>query len=357
MDTNEHPELESQDDSSWLLETLPIDIATGDPALGPLLTKLHESYISSGRDKRLSSQFDRLVDSAVLPQHSGAARRLEGRALFVMGESGAGKSRSLSYLFSKRPNLNPYETEIGTMRPLVSVVAPSPCTLRQLANEILDTIEYKTTTDLKENIAWRIVKQQLKQRRTIILHIDEVQHCLQNRTDHESQKLLDTLKNLMQSPDWPVCLVLSGLPEFGKFARRDKQIPFRSRMISLPPLSIPADLKWVKFMVKAIFERLELDISALSSDTFYLRLCHAASNLTGRIARFIQGAGEEAIYGHRNAVTVNDFAEFYAAHSACDPDENIFLVRDWHLIDPNASLDVEDEEADDLKRGRKRGRK
>ncbi len=359
MDTNEVTELGSHEDGSWSLETLPTNIPSDNPELGLLLTKLNESYVSSARDKRLSSQFDRLVDGAILPPQAEAGKRLEGRALFVMGESGAGKSRSLSYLFSKRPALNPYETYIGTMMPLVSVIAPSPCTLRQLANAILDRMGYETKTDLKENVAWRIVKQQLKLRKTIILHIDEIQHCLQNLSDHEKQKVLDTLKNLMQNPDWPMRLVLSGLPEFGRFALRDKQIPFRSRTIHIAPLSIPADLKWVRFMVTSIFERLQFDVSALSSDEFYLRLCHAASNLTGRIARHVQAAGEEVIYAGRNAVTIRDFAEAYALYSGCEPDENIFMIRNWQLINPDTSLNtIGDDGADEPESGkRKRGRK
>lgn len=359
MHANDNAEMGAPDDGSWALEILAADVFHEDPERARLLTLLHGTYITSARDKRLSNQFDRLVDGALLPHQTDPGKRLEGRGLFVLGESHAGKSRSILHLFSKRTYLKPYESDIGTMMPLVSVVAPSPCTLRQLANAILDKIGYDTKSDLKENVAWRIVKQQLENRKTIILHIDEIQHCLQSQSDLEKQKLLDTLKNLMQNSEWPVRLVLSGLPEFGLFARQDKQIPFRSRTIHLPPLSVPGDIKWVRFMVKEIFGRLNVDISGISGDDFYLRLCHAASNFPGRIARYIQGAGEEVIYDNRGEVTTEDFAEAYSLISGCEREENVFLARNWHLIYPDASLnDTDDDDADEPKRGKgKRGRK
>lgn len=359
MDTNNKAEMGSPEDGSWSLSILPTEVFHEDPERARLLTTLHSTYIASGRDKRLSDQFDRLVDGALLPHQTDPGKRLEGRNLFILGESGAGKSRSILQVFLKCSYLNPYETEIGTMMPLVSIVAPSPCTLRQLANAILDAVGYEAKSDLKENVAWRIVKQQLKHRKTIILHVDEIQHCLQNQSAHEKQKLLDTLKNLMQNSEWPVRLVLSGLPEFGRFARQDKQIPFRSRTIHLSPLSIPGDLKWVKYMVKQIFSRLEIDISGIDTDDFYLRLCHASSNLTGRIARYVQGAGEEVIYAGRKEVKIDDFIAAYALISGCDPEENIFHARNWHLLVPDASLNVVDDEDLDFpaptkkKRGRK----
>jgi len=346
-------------DSQWSFDALADERFSDNPDINPALVALYETYVISARDKRLADQLDRLLDGALLTQSVSPGKRFEGRALFVTGESGAGKSRSLAYLFSKRPMLAPKETPLGTMMPLVSVVAPSPCTLRQLAQSILETVGYVAGKDLKENVAWRIVKHQLRERRVLILHIDELQHALQSVAPQEHQKVLNTLKNIMQDDTWPMRLILSGLPDLKRMARKDPQIPFRSRFFSCDKLSIPHDVKFVRFLLKAILEtRLGFDIKHIQSDEFYLRLCHAAENLTGRIVRITQGAAEEVIYSGRKVVEEADFAAAYALISGCDRDENVFLVRKWDQIDPSNGLDSDDPEiADDSRPRRKRRRK
>lgn len=349
-------EISTSDAPEWSIETIASDHFSDNPEVADKLVTLWETYITSGRDKQLAGQFDRLLDGAMVSRPSVPGKRFEGRALVIVGESGAGKSHAIRYLFEKRPSLAQYDSEMGKMMPLVSVIAPSPCTLKQLAFEILDAVGYPTNRNIQENVAWRIVKQQLKLRRCLILHVDEAQHAVHFSNPAEQQKLADTLKNLMQNPEWPMRLVLSGLPELTQFRQSDPQLPLRSRIHLVNPLQLPADGKFVRFMTKGILEtRLGFDISDLEQDEFYQRLCHAASNFLGRIGRYLQGGAEEIIYAREERATREHFGEAYFQITGCTPEQNIFLAPNWHQIDPVEALSEDDEEDEPKgKTGRKK---
>src|SRR5690606_18191876 len=101
------------------------------------------------------------------------------RALFVIGESGSGKSTAIRRIIDTRPEFQPYQDEAGqTVRPMVSFDAPSPLTLKLLAKVGVEAVGYPVYGRLQENEAWDLFKQQIKARRVLFLHIDEMQHAV-----------------------------------------------------------------------------------------------------------------------------------------------------------------------------------
>src|SRR3546814_10287572 len=109
------------------------------------------SDLKTDQDDVLSKELDRLLDGAIRRGEarpaSGAAGRLdEGRALVVMGEAGAGKSRALKRQFRNRKEFQNLH-EINGDGPLVSISAPSPCTLKQLGLSLLRGLGYETRSE------------------------------------------------------------------------------------------------------------------------------------------------------------------------------------------------------------------
>src|SRR3546814_14754284 len=96
-----------------------------------------------------------------------------------MGEAGAGKSRALKRQFRNRKEFQNLH-EINGDGPLVSISAPSPCTLKQLGLSLLRGLGYETDRDIRENIAWQMVRHQLRARSVKFVHIDEEQHAVQS---------------------------------------------------------------------------------------------------------------------------------------------------------------------------------
>lgn len=303
------------------------------------LEKLHRSYLRTPRDARLEAEFERLIEGASLCL---GGRRPEGRALVVIGESGAGKTHALRRLISRRKEFDPQPMEIGPTMPLVSITAPSPCTLKQLANELLHALGYPRERDVRENVAWNRVRDQLQLRQVMVVHIDEMQHAVRFPDSAETQKVSDTLKNVMQQTDWPVRLILSGLPALGQFVRRDVQLWRRCRFITFEALHFPTDEKGLRHIVRTVaMHGAGLNPVGLDDSEFLARLCHAAEGQFGRVIEICRAAAEDAIGAGSAVLTVSDFASAYATTTGCSPADNLFLVRDWEFIRPGAvSVDL-----------------
>ncbi|WP_291649832.1 ATP-binding protein [Bosea sp. (in: a-proteobacteria)] len=322
------------------------------------LEKVHRSYLKTDRDSVLEAEFDRLIDTSSLVFNG---RRAEGRALVVVGQSGAGKTHAIRRLIEGRRELLPENLTLGMSLPIVSITAPSPCTLKQLGIELLRLLGYPIDRDVRENVAWNRVREQLRLRKVQIVHIDEAQHAVRLMNDHEIQKLSDTFKNVMQQPDWPVCLVLSGLPSLVQFAQRDVQFGRRCRFLSFDGISFPRDIKRLRYIVEAISTKCAaLPSEGLESDEFLARLCRAAEGQFGRVIQICRSAAEEAIFAGAHTLTVRHFVDVYAAATGCSPDANVFAVRDWEFVPTGVSgiaapLDGEEGGSTEPKRRKGRG--
>lgn len=317
---------------------------------GDVMMNVLSAYFTTPRDRLLEAELDNLIDAFLLSQDAlegDANRRVgrlrEGRALTVMGESGAGKSRSLDRLFLKRAEFAGYGDPNGDGM-LISVTAPSPCTLRLLGMSVLAALGYETARELKENVVWDLVHHQLELRGVRFLHIDELQHVLQSRNQLEITKVQDTLKGLMQHRQWPVWLILSGRPNIAAMLSSDEQVWRRNRNVVFEDLTLERDAGLVRRLITVYgMEKGGLDIGNLATDEFIARLLHASILRFGIAIELIQDAVRHALLLEATTLAVEHFAAAYASRTGCPPDRNIFLVaQDWHLIDPREGLQRKD---------------
>lgn len=56
---------------------------------------------------------------------------------------------------------------------------------------------------------WDLVRDELRKRGTLFMHIGEAQHIVNSRNPRQEQEVIDTFKSLMQDDEWPVGLILS----------------------------------------------------------------------------------------------------------------------------------------------------
>lgn len=310
------------------------------------MDRLYGWHVVTGLDEMLQEKIGRLAEEAAA-SHGG--NRTEGRALFIIGETGAGKTRIVNKALDSLPELQPTQTEMATISPVARVVAPSPMTLLQLGHEILHAIGYPVQRTMKESAIWREVRNQLKLRGVQVLHIDEGQHMLAWNNPPEIEKLANTLKNVMQRRDWPVWFVVSGLPELADFVERDRQIQRRSEVVALPsldPSKARRMLEWLLFEIveKHAGMRLGVKVGESGDQTvpyeFLNRLCHAAWSQFGILTEIVRGAVEQALIRDAGADEVKDvdFSEAYRAFSGCTSDENIMRARRWDDIDPREAI-------------------
>ena len=304
-----------------------------------LMSTVWRGYYPLGRDAHLKEEMERLIDASILNLTEADAKGMpavgrlgEGRTLYVIGPSGTGKTRALHRCFSNMAEFEGYLNEDGGSV-LVSIVAPSPCTLKVLGQTLLRKLGYDTTRDIRENVAWAMVRQILPTRGVRIVHIDEFQHLFTNKSENEIQKVRDTLKGLMQAPEWPVSLVLSGLPEIAGVVERDKQLRRRCHPVRFEPLTLANDRDDVVGIFKQYAARAGVRGRGLPDDDFFLRLLHASGGAAGTTIELVQDAVLEAARVGAEQVGLVHFASVYARRSGCIAERNVFVADDWRSLD------------------------
>lgn len=302
------------------------------------------------KDQELSEALDSLVESVAAAATGAPAKK---RALFVVGASGSGKTTSIREHLSKRPEFQPRVTEDGEIiRPMVSFDAPKPLTLKLLARKGIEAIGYPIVGDLQENQMWDLFKHQLKERRVLFLHIDEMQHVIRGNKQSEIQNIADVLKSLLQIPGWPLHLVFSGVPVLAKFLDTEEQLRNRSMILELEQMSFP---KHAKAMSKVVTRIIETDaamrLDGVTTDEMVHRLIRATNGAFGTMVQFVRAAVETELHAGSDTVSVKSFAKVYRRFTGCRSNQNMFESSDWRTIVPAnalANLVASCEAAEDL---------
>jgi len=206
-------------------------------------------YMTSDRDDDLARMIKRLTTNAVIrrdPTKPHAANhRAPGKGLCIVAPSGAGKSRLIEETLRGHAAF-PNWSEKGKWCPLVSIAAPSPSTLGQVGIRLLELLDYDLQREIKENNAWLRVRQQLRLNNILFVWIDDLNNVLHVSSEEEIQKIRDTLKDLMSNPEWPVQLIVSGVPDLLPFFRKDRQIRRRFRYMFLTKLTPDEHAEFLK---------------------------------------------------------------------------------------------------------------
>ncbi|WP_341987773.1 TniB family NTP-binding protein [Azorhizobium sp. AG788] len=342
MNTNDQPTPERRESSLERMRRLQ---TTQRASVSDRVAKLHSAYIISDRDRVIGERIEEMIDHCLRVQdarESGnlVGRLAEARPLMVLGESGSGKTRSLTRIFRRRQEFEGYGDR-SVDCPLLSVDVPSPCTMRMLGMATLQAAGYPVTRELREAEVWQIVPAVLKQRGVYFLHFDEVGHVLQCHNPIEIQKVRNTFKSLMQSKDWPVWLILSGTPDIAALTQdpADEQVWRRALPLYIEDIDLKKDAKLVRDAMLGLGQdKGELDVPLFSDDSLIARLIHAAINRFGIVIELIQDAVENALHGGAKRLEVRHFAEAYKRRTGCDPDSNVFTQDIWEKIDPRLAL-------------------
>ncbi|MHC2797714.1 hypothetical protein ACVINZ_006726 [Mesorhizobium jarvisii] len=322
---------------------------TVNEAVGRVLS----AYLPTVYDEQLREQIDWLLDSMLLelgeqPGVAAAEGMVRGgRALVVTGQAGAGKSRALAHAFASRPEFEGFGKP-GEWCPLLSVVAPSPFTLGALGNEIARKLGYHGRREIQHSKVWPVVRELMAECGVRILHIDEAQHGDEIKSDTMAQEVENTLKRMMQEADWPIWLILSGLPELSRFCQNDASMKRRVRVLPFEALAFPDHAASVRQTVRDLVDLCpSVRCTELRSDAFAHRLLHAATYQFGIVVEYVQDAIAECLMVEGGGeLDVGHFADVYAIRTGVrDDDLNPFIADNWTAIPVEAALyeDVVDE--------------
>ncbi|GJE38024.1 ATP-binding protein [Methylobacterium persicinum] len=330
-----------------------------------VMEKVRGEYLPSGWDEDLRRAFDGLLRT-VATRHDdqiddeASERRRETRALVVVGEAGTGKTESLSRLFRTHPVLQGYGV-LGSGCPLVTVSVPSPCTLKTLGIRLLRALGYPLARDMREHLVWNLVFEHLELSGTLVLHLDEMHNLTDGANVAEIDTIQKTLKALMVSPEWPVGLVVSGLPSIVPDLRAVEEIRRRGRFVRVPLLDIPGDLSSVAQVITHLAGIAGVTVEKDFAENTAPRLAHAGIHRFGIAVELVHEAIEIAI-ADGVPLDLDTFATAYFDRTGVGDLLNPFVAVSWAEID--CSLILLDEAppeqvlpADPRKRDRPKSRK
>lgn len=298
-------------------------------------------YIESARDIEMGEHIRALVENA---KACLAGAGLKQRALFLLGESNSGKSRTLEYHFACTPEFQPYRNEFGeTVVPLLTIEAPSPCSTKSFAIALLAAIGIQASDRLSEYALYTMLKRQLRRHGILFVCVDEMQHVMRGSSGAAIQKVQDVLKSLMQIDGWPLHAIFSGTPSLKRFLEGDKQLSNRSRVMRFYALS-ERKTKHLRFLDSAIAQVLqacEVNADWKTDDELPGRLLRAAAGSFGGVIQMLHEACFRALDRGRRQVTIADFADVYRLNTGCMKRDNIFTSSQWREISPrNAIADM-----------------
>lgn len=193
------------------------------PEIAALKTRLSDRHYPLRRASELQTAFARIFS-----RHFGSlrgGRRFETECLLVTGPSGSGKTTEIADLLRR---FNDSAVELPDSRParIVECVLDAKGGWKDLGRKTLHAMGYPVAAGsrLTQTAIWERVVTQARLQGIVGIHYDEAQHILRGRSDAERLTILDAFKTLMKSHDWPLMLVLSGVPELAGYVKEEPQL-------------------------------------------------------------------------------------------------------------------------------------
>jgi hypothetical protein len=292
-------------------------------------------------DKRLSENLSFLIKNS---KDFEEGTPTSERFLFVVGPSGSGKSFTLRHHFKRTAAFQPFINAQGKeVKPFLSFEAPNKFASRDILATILEKMGLPNQGS--ENTLRGVLRTQIPKSGLKFLHIDEAQHAIRSNTPKTLQAFQDAIKSLVKLDDWPLHVILSGIPTLSALRTTDDQILRRSNSLAIRPVTVPADAQYVLTAIKTVAVThcgLTLDPN-LETEEFAGRLCASCGGAWGYMIEVVQNACFLAIENNREMLKVSHFAHNYRMKHGCRENENIFTAPGefWRkLVPANAHADM-----------------
>lgn len=297
-------------------------------------------YFETGRDKALMNFVDKLRKNAKAMDKGRCGS--QRRSLFVIGETGSGKTRSIERVVACVPEWKASLDQYGDdVTPLICIKPPKPCSMKALAVRLLRAMRVPPPKRVSDPELYVFLEEQLRERGVKAIWIDEMQDVVRSNTPAAIQAVQDALKALVQIDGWPIHTIYSGVPALATFLQGDRQLNRRSYVMPYEPVEYPADEAWIEKIVQAVMCE---DCGMTRADDtqtaeFREKLCRAASGAFGTLVELVQEACFRAADAGRTQVKLSDFAKVYEEFVGCGRRDNVFVAANWREIIPANALD------------------
>lgn len=305
-----------------------------------LMEKVRHAYLRTERDTLLQRHFERLIEDLTERRNPEApedpkerADRLEGNIVVLLGLSGAGKTTAVRRLLSRHPLSAGYGTK-GVRCPVLTVRAPSPCSVGELGREVSratgHTIRRARATSPE---IWATVRDRIRSLGILVLHIDEFQDAHVTLAIDEQVKLRHLLRSLLVHEEYPIGLIVSGQPELKEFLDPDRSSVRRGRWQMFECLSLPKDREPVMNAVRALAKLADMKVDEPTLGHLLPRLVHAGCNLLGITIEEVHDAIRMALEQGAGELAIGHFADAFAFRTGNFAPWNPYLAADYLAID------------------------
>lgn len=279
----------------------------------------------------LESQFHELLDRRRAELAAGVV--FETRSIALIGTSGAGKTEAVKRLLKTMPSPTNKNMEENICE-VLSFIVPSPTTLKFVGQTGLREIGFPLRRDRTSQIIWDMFRDHLRDRKTLFLHLDEAQHLSSHETKGEIQSVIDTLKTMMQHPQWPVGLILSGTPTLADILSNDPQLDRRFYSIEFPALNAIQDTEQILDTVAYYADQAQLKAGDdLLTQDFAARVIHTANGEYGLLIEYTIEAIENAMRRKHSALSVENYRDWFSKKVGCLDGLNPFHAANFERID------------------------
>lgn len=314
-------------------------------SVSAVMREVRAGYFGTDTDTELDVAMDDMFDDVIETLDAASApsketnhigRMSEGYPLLGLGASGTRKTSTFARMIHKRPEFAgfSYEPHLNSS-PLISVKAPSPCTLRVLGITIARAMGLPTSDGMLENEVWDLIIGNVATRNVRFIHIDEFQHVMENRNVVDIAKIRNAMKRLVQTPQHPVWLFITGMPEVGIMIEGDTQLWRRKSYVLFEELSFERDaglcLAMIEFFAST---KAKLTYPELEVPENVHRLMHASLFRLGVAIDVVIKAIRVALKAGSEELKLEHFAVAYRSFTGCDAGTNPFLAPgDFTLVE------------------------
>ncbi|MEP3342952.1 MAG: TniB family NTP-binding protein [Hyphomicrobiales bacterium] len=302
----------------------------------PLLLRLRSAFIYHEAFALMSSSFERMIEKRRFEIASDVTA--EARGLVVVGASGSGKTTAVEQLIRKHPS--PEDVGDVPIAEVVSLRVPSPATVKHVGMTLLAALGYPMAREPSAAIIWDNARSRLRLRRTLFVHFDEAQDFFNNQNGRELQAVINTVKSLMQDPEWPVGIILSGMPSLVEMINEDIQLSRRLKPVYIPPVSLTTHGSDIVNLIGQFAEMSDLvPFDDHASPEFVQRLLTATDGQFGLTIELIIAAIEDALYEGSKTLDLSSFVRSYRSRTGCLDARNPFVTEEFLSIQSHRLLD------------------
>lgn len=204
------------------------------------------------------------------------------------------------------------------------------------------------------NYIWQMVRDQAKRQGVIGIHYDEAQHMFSDTGTAANRVVLDQFKAVMKEPDWPLMLILSGVPSLKTHIEKDtaseerKQLRFLLTPVHFELIRprVSEDVKELNDLAYTLASKVEINFGPLANGDFFDRLSHACAYRWGLVVEMLIEAFTICFVAGESEISSDHFAEAFSRIHGIPSGFSPFTVDDYlSSFDPDNLLSLLDHAA------------